>query len=180
MSLSYSPLAQIVRRVDRANQLLARWVSWLLLVMVAITAVVVVMRRGFDFGSISLQESVTYMHGMLFLLSFAGCLAVDKHVRVDILYRQFTDTRRAWVNLMGSVFLAMPFIGLLIWLTADYALSSWQVLEGSKESGGLPMLFLLKSVVPLGFIALFIQVISDAVYSLSRLLGQSWPRQEAI
>lgn len=180
MSLLYSLLAQIVCRIDRVNQMLARWVSWLLLTMVVVTAIVVVMRRGFDYGSIGLQESVTYMHGMLFLLSFAGCLAVDQHVRVDILYRGFTGVKRAWVNLIGSVLLAMPFIGLLIWLTSDYALSSWKVLEGSKLSGGLPMLFLLKTVVPLGFVALFVQIFSDAIYSLSRILGQSWPRQEGL
>ncbi len=177
MSTQRSTLCRVVTMVDRFNRSLANTTSKLLLAMVLVTATVVVMRRGFDTGLISLQESITYMHGMLFLLSFAGCLVLDKHVRVDIFYRNLTAVRQSWVNLLGSIILGLPFVAYLIVVSTDYAFASWQVLEGSKESGGIPALFLLKTVVPLGFIALFTQITNEALYALSRIKGEQWPRE---
>jgi len=144
--------------------------------MVVITTIVVVMRKGFDFGSIALQESVSYMHGAVFLLCFAGCLSANQHVRVDIFYRNLSTLKQAWVNLIGSVLFALPFVIYIIVATSDYALASWRVFEGSKESGGLAFLYLLKTVVPVGFVLLLLQVLAECLFSVSRITGATWER----
>jgi len=172
----HNSLRKTIGLIDNTNDILANALSKLLLIMVVVTSIVVLMRKGFDFGSIALQESVTYMHGSVFILCFAGCLVVNQHVRVDIFYRDLNSVKQAWVNLLGSIFLAIPFVLYIVIETTDYALASWKVLEGSKESGGLPYLYLLKTVVPLGFSLLLIQIVAEALYSISRIMGASWDR----
>ena len=95
-----------------------------------------VLRYTLNFNLISLQESVIYLHATVFLLGTGYTLKVDGHVRVDILYRDMQEHQKAWVNLLGSLFLLLPmmiFIGAISW---DYIAFSWSVLEKSPEAGG--------------------------------------------
>jgi TRAP-type mannitol/chloroaromatic compound transport system permease small subunit len=124
-----------------------RAVSWCSLLLVLVTFVVVVLRYAFDTGSIALQESSTYLHAALFLIGMAYTLQHDAHVRVDILYARFSTSTKAWVNLCGALFMLLPFMLFISWISWEYILDSWSVLEGSREAGGLPAVFLLKSLI---------------------------------
>ena len=124
-----------------------RAVSWCSLLLVLVTFVVVVLRYAFDTGSIALQESSTYLHAALFLIGMAYTLQHDAHVRVDILYARFSASTKAWVNLCGALFMLLPFMLFISWISWEYILDSWSVLEGSREAGGLPAVFLLKSLI---------------------------------
>ncbi len=115
--------------------------------MVAVTAAVVVLRYFFGIGWIWLQETVTWMHGAVFMLAAAYTLARDEHVRVDVFYRDLSPRARAWIDLAGVVLLLLPLCGFLAWYSWDYVAASWRVSETSRESGGLPGLYLLKSVL---------------------------------
>jgi TRAP-type mannitol/chloroaromatic compound transport system permease small subunit len=94
-----------------------------------------------------MQESVMYLHAMVFLLGSAHTLRVNEHVRVDIFYRQYSITKKAWVDLLGCMLLLMPVNLFLFFVSWDYVAESWRLLEGSPEAGGLPLVFLLKSIM---------------------------------
>lgn len=124
-----------------------RTVSWLSLFLVLVTFTVVVLRYVFDSGSIALQEVSTYLHATIFLVGMAYTLQQDAHVRVDIFYSQFSRQGKAWVDLFGALFLLLPFMLFVSWISWIYITDSWSVFEGSREAGGLPGVFLLKSLI---------------------------------
>ena len=159
----------VMEWITRINQSIGRVVSWLTLVMIAVVCMVVFLRYGFSVGWVWLQESYIWMHGLVFMLSMSATLAQDGHVRVDIFYRDGAPHRRAWVNIGGVVFFLWPLVVTLLSLSWPYAIDSWMRLEFSREAGGLPGLFLLKTIIPVTCILLFLQglaMISAAVLSL--------------
>ena len=91
-----------------------RVVAWLCLLLVGLTVLVVLLRYFFGMGSIAVQESVTYVHSIIFMLGLAVALQRGGHVRVDIFYRNFSAQRKAWVNLLGGIFFLLPFCGLIL------------------------------------------------------------------
>ena len=138
-------------RLDRFSELVGRGASWLTLLMIIVTAIIVIMRYVFDAGLIWLQESVTWMHAFVFMMGSAYTLARDEHVRVDIFYRDMSPARKGWVDAAGVVLFLWPvciFLGAAAW---DFVATSWSLKEASRESGGLPypLLPLIKSVLVL-------------------------------
>src|SRR5210317_1097254 len=109
--------------------------------MVIVTVVIVVMRYVFDAGTVWLQESVVWMHAVVFMLGAAYTLQQDEHVRVDIFYRDMTERRRAWVNLLGVLLFVLPLCCFLVFTSFDYVMASWRIREVSREAGGLPYPF---------------------------------------
>ena len=142
-------LEKIAAGIDYFNEWLGRCVAWLVVAMVAVTFFNVVARYTFNFGLIAMQESVIYLHSFAFMLAMAYTYRHNQHVRVDIFYARFSARKKAWVDLLGTLFLLFPFCLYLIITSAAYAGASWQLLEGSREAGGLPLIFLLKSLLPL-------------------------------
>jgi TRAP-type mannitol/chloroaromatic compound transport system permease small subunit len=124
-----------------------RTVSWLSLLLVLVTFLVVLLRYVFDSGSIALQEVSGYLHATIFLVGMAYTMQNNAHVRVDIFYARFSQRTKAWVDMGGAVFLLLPFMLFISWVSWEYIADSWSVLEGSREAGGLPAVFLLKSLI---------------------------------
>lgn len=160
------------RILDYFAEWTGRVVSWLALLLVLVTFSVVVLRYGFNYGSIALQESILYLHASLFLLTGAYTLKQDAHVRVDIFYRSFSPDNKAWVNLFGALFLLLPVCLFISWVSWDYVSTAWSLREGSRETGGLPYVYLLKTLIPLGIILLAVQGISQVLASLVTLLSR--------
>lgn len=163
-------LAAIEQALDAVCAWFGRAVAWLLLPMVLLTALVVVLRYGFNFGRIYLQEMIMYMHAAVFMLAAAWALRKDKHVRVDVFYRNSSRRHRAWINLLGTIFLLFPTAGILLWLSLDYAAFSWALLETSREPDGLPFVYLLKTVMPAMAALLVLQGVSALCHHLRTLL----------
>lgn len=126
---------------------LGRSVAWLCLLMVLVTVLVVALRYFAGLGWIWMQESVTWMHAMVFMLAAAYTLSLDEHVRVDIFYRRLRPRQRVWVDSVGVILLLLPTCIWIFSSALDYVGSSWAVHEASGESGGLPGLYLLKTVI---------------------------------
>ncbi len=126
---------------------IGRAVSWLTLLMVLLTFGIVILRYGMNQGWIWLQESVTYLHALVFMTAAAWTFQTDDHVRVDIFYRDRSDRHKAWVNLLGTLVFLAPFSIFLILIGWDYVAASWATKEGSREAGGLPLVYLLKSLI---------------------------------
>ena len=158
--------------LDRISVVSGRLAAWLTLFMVIVTFVVVVMRYVFDAGAIWLQESVIWMHAVVFMVGAAYTLQQEEHVRVDIFYRNMSEWRRALVDVLGVLFFLLPVCALLAIKAWDFVAISWQLRESSREPGGLPYPFipLLKSVLLLMPLTLAIQGISMLIRS-SRAIG---------
>ena len=140
-------LLRLAEQLEWINRSVGVLVAWLSLAMVLVTFVVVVLRYVFDTGSIALQESVTYMYAILFMLGVAYTLQQDGHVRVDILYQGFSRPGQAWVNLLGTLFLLVPVSVFLLVSSWGYVADAWAVHEGSREAGGLQGVWLLKTLL---------------------------------
>ena len=160
--------------IDRISTIVGKAASWLTLFMVLITFIVVVMRYVFDAGLIWVQESVTWMHAIVFMLGAAYTLQQEEHVRVDVFYRAMSARRRAWVDATGVVLFIWPLCAFLAWKSFDFVAASWSLKEASRESGGLsyPMVPLLKSVLLVMPVAVALQGASLFMRSLSTLRGR--------
>ncbi|EKV31617.1 TRAP dicarboxylate transporter [Caenispirillum salinarum AK4] len=164
-------LHSLARGIDRTNDLIGRAVAWLTLAMVLIQFVVVVLRYVFGLGFIWMQESILYMHGIVFLVGAGYTLLKDGHVRVDIFYREARPTRKALVDLLGVIFLLVPFCALVWTVALPYVMNSWAVLEGSKETSGIQGVYLLKTSILVFTVLVGLQGLATALKSILVLSG---------
>jgi len=164
-------MINLAEKIETFSELTGRTIAWFTLFMVIITFCVVILRYFFDIGWIAMQESILYLHAALFLLGAAYTLKRDGHVRVDIFYRGFTAKRKALIDLLGSLLLLLPVCSFLLWVSWDYVTTAWSIYEGSQEAGGLPYVYLLKTLIPVAVLLLILQGISQALSSLSILLS---------
>ncbi|WP_299943246.1 TRAP transporter small permease subunit [uncultured Microbulbifer sp.] len=144
--------------------------AWFTLAMVLLQSGIVVLRHIFDSGSIALQESVVYLHSAAFMLGLAYALQTDTHVRVDVFYRRMHPRGRAWVNATGYLVFLLPLCGFLVTSSWRFVLNSWRVFEGSANAGGLPGVFLLKSLIPLAAITLALAGAAQFIRALVQLM----------
>ncbi len=166
-------LGQVVKKIDALTELVGRSIAWLTLVMMVVMFAVVVLRYLFNTGSIAMQESVMYLHATIFMVAAGYTLKHDGHVRVDIFYREMSPKNKAIVDLLGTVCLLLPVMGFMGWISFDYVLNSWSVMEGSQEAGGLPAVFLLKTLILLMVSLLMLQGIAEGLRNLLLLLGKT-------
>ena len=123
-----------LRLIETLSEWTGRCVAWLTLAMVLTTFMVVVLRYVFDTGWIAMQETITYMHALVFLLGAAYTLKHDGHVRVDIIYRKMPVRSRAWIDLLGVLFLLLPMCLFITWISWDYVQTAWELREASRET----------------------------------------------
>jgi TRAP-type mannitol/chloroaromatic compound transport system permease small subunit len=171
----------VARLCDRSNELIGRYVSWLTLAMVVVTFFIVILRYMFNLGWIAVQESVTYMHAMVFMLGAAYTLKHDGHVRVDIFYVKASKRTRAWIDLLGSLFLLIPMMAYIFLVSWGYVTESWGLLEESPETGGLPLVYILKSnILALGLL-MTLQALAQAIHNGLYLMGiESEPEHHTV
>lgn len=164
-------LQRIACFIDELSERTGHAIAWLTIGTVLLTFSVVVLRYGFDSGSIAMQETVSYLHAALFMLGAAYTLKHDGHVRVDIVYRRLSARGQALVNLLGTLLLLLPVCIYIMASSWEYVAISWGLREGSQEAGGLNAVFLLKTAIPAMAVLLMLQGIAIALHSLLQLLG---------
>ncbi len=150
-------------RIDRLTTAIGRAVAWLALAIVLLQFSLVIARYLFGLGSIWASETVIYAHATLFMLAAAWTLKAGGHVRVDVFYAEGSARTKAVVDLCGALLLLLPFAFVLVWLCVPYAARSWAILERSQETSGLPLLFVLKTLIPLFAILMALQGIAQAI-----------------
>jgi TRAP-type mannitol/chloroaromatic compound transport system permease small subunit len=158
-------------RIDRLNTAIGRAASWCALAIVLIGCAVVLLRYVLGLGSIWLQESILYAHAALFLLAAAWTLNEGGHVRVDVFYAGASPRAKAWVDLVGTLLLLLPFCLAILWFSLPYVERSWAILERSRESSGLPLVFLLKTLIPVFALLLALQGVAQAIRAALILRG---------
>lgn len=156
---------------DRISSASGEITAWLTLIMVIVTSVIVVMRYVFDAGLIWLQESVIWMHAVVFMVGAAYTLLHEEHVRVDIFYRTMSARRRAMIDLLGVLVFLLPLCFFLAFKAYDFAAVSWSLHESSREPGGLPypLIPILKSIVIVMPIVVALQGVSLLLRSIAAM-----------
>lgn len=172
-------LTRLAKWIDTLNEHVGRVVSLLALLMVLVQFIVVLQRYVFGVGSIWMQESIVYMHGFMFMLVAGYTLLHNGHVRVDVFYRTMSPRAKAWVDLLGTIFLIWPLCYLIFKVSLPYVEASWAVREGSRETSGIQGVYLLKSVILAFVVLLALQSLSMLIHALRILSGAEKPAEEA-
>jgi len=163
---------KLIHQLDRINEYLGRGVAFLALLLATVVFLVVVLRYGFQLSSQWLSESILYVHGGLFMLGVAYTLQHDGHVRVDVISRRFSPRGKAFVELFGTLVFLWPVAIFLLVTAWPYVSASWSIHEGSHEPGGIPFLYLLKTLLLIMPSLLFLQGTVEALKALQTILGR--------
>jgi TRAP-type mannitol/chloroaromatic compound transport system permease small subunit len=169
-------LGPIVRTIDGVNGWIGKGISWLTLILVLVTVYDVVMRYVFHAGSVAIQEAEWHLFAMNFLIAGGWTLLNDGHVRVDLLYMRFSERAKAWIDLFGSLLFCIPYCLLIIWAAWPFVIDSWSIWEYSPDPGGLPARYVLKTVIPVGFLLIGIQAVSQAIKNFLVIAGKDEKR----
>lgn len=140
-------LNKLASWIDALNTIIGKGVSWLTLLMAIVMFATVILRYLFNMGWVWMQETVVFMHGFIFMLAGGYTLLAEEHVRIDIVYRPLSEKKKAIINIIGTLFLLFPTCFVIICYGYPYVSASWAIFEPSRETGGLPGVFLLKSAI---------------------------------
>ena len=160
---------QITRSLDFFSEMTGRFCSWFVALMTLITCLVVVMRYGLDLGSVLLQDVVLYFHGALFLLGSSFALKRNAHVRVDIFYREFSEKKKAFVDLVGHCLFLQPVCWVIFLFSWGFVEFSWRIMEVSAEPDGLPFVYLQKSLLIALCLFMSLQSLSEILKSILKI-----------
>lgn len=171
-------LSALARAIDAVNDGIGRAIAWGTVLLVVVQFVVVVLRYVFGISFIFVQESLVYIFASLFMLGAGYTLLHNGHVRVDLFYRTAQPRTKAWVDLLGVIFLLIPTC-VTAWTTGwPYVLASWAVHEGSRETAGIQAIYLLKTEILVFAVLIGLQGVAIAIHAARALLGQEDLAQE--
>lgn len=154
--------------IERFTDLTGRATSWLVLVIVVLMATNVLLRYLFSYGTVWAQELEWHLLAPLILFGMSYALLHGEHVRVDVLYANFSPRRKLYVDLLSAM-LSMTISLIIIWLSLKYVQQAWVIGEQSSDPGGLPYRWLLKALIPIGFLFLILQSVALALGVLEKL-----------
>jgi TRAP-type mannitol/chloroaromatic compound transport system permease small subunit len=164
-------LVQLSRAIHHLNEWVGRGVAWLTTGLVLMFCYDVVTRYVFNYSNVAMFEMEWHLFAIIFLAGAGYTLRHDKHVRVDVFYAKFSPRTKAWVNLLGTLCLLLPFCLIILKGAWPYVAISYRIGEGSSDPGGLPYRFVIKSFMLIGFGLLGLQGIALMVASLVTLAG---------
>ena len=164
-------MREFARRIDRFQEWFGRGVSWLSLGMVLVVFGDVISRYAFRATHGGIQELEWYLFGTLYLLAAGYTLLHDEHVRVDIMYSKLSPRGRARLDFVLFLVFFFPSCLLVVYTAWPFVRTAWSVWEGSPDPGGLPLRWLLKSMIIAGFVLLVVQGISQTIKSFYTAMG---------
>jgi TRAP-type mannitol/chloroaromatic compound transport system permease small subunit len=168
-SVDKRPFAAGVRAgIERFTDLTGRATSWLVLVIVVLMASNVLLRYLFSYGTVWAQELEWHLLAPLILFGISYALLHGEHVRVDVLYGNFPPRMKLYVDLLSSA-LSVAISVIIIWLSLKYVLQAYVIGEQSSDPGGLPYRWLLKALIPTGFLFLILQSVALMLATLDKL-----------
>ena len=170
MNAELNVLKKFVRFVDALNERIGTVVSWFTTLLVLTVCLDVFTRYFLRSSSVAVQELEWHFFAVIFLLASAWALKHNKHVRVDVLYMNFSPKNQALANLIGSLLFLLPFAVITIWSSQNFVLNSFRIGEVSPDPGGLPARFILKSMIPIGFSLILLQGLAMAVRSFDQFM----------
>jgi len=171
-------IKMLSRFIDKINEWVGRGVAWITLCLVLVVFADVVMRYLFNTSFVFTQELEWHIFGFIFLIGAGYTLLHDGHVRVDIIYQRLGLKGRAWINLSGVILFLIPGCVMVITTSWKFTMTSFAILEGSPDPGGIPFRFLMKGCIPAGFTLLLLQGLSLGMHSLLQILGIEDAKEE--
>ena len=168
-------LLRLSHAIDRLTGWIGRATGWLLLAMILVGALGAILRYvgrplGLALALNAFSEAQWYLFSAVFLLGAAWTLRDDAHVRVDVLFGRLSPKKQATIDLAGTLLFLLPFCALMLWATLPAVAESWAVREGSPDPGGLPR-YPIKALVPVAFVLLGLQGVSQAIKAIATLRG---------
>jgi len=167
-----SLLKILMKIIDAINGWVGKAVRWFTLVLVLITVYDVVMRYVLHAGSVAMMELEVHLFAANFMLAAGWTLLIDGHVRVDLLYIRSGEKIKAWIDLLGTILLCIPYCFMVVWMALPFFTYSLSIGEFSPNPGGLPAVYLLKAVIPVTFFLIGIQGISLVIKKIYFLTGE--------
>jgi TRAP-type mannitol/chloroaromatic compound transport system permease small subunit len=164
-------LLTLSRAIDAVNTLIGKWVAWLVVVAVAISATNATVRKVFDTSSNAWLELQWVLFAAVFLLCASWTLIANEHIRIDIVNSMLSRRTRSWIDLVGHLFFLIPFTLVMIVTGWPFFIASWSIGEQSSNAGGLPQ-WPAKFLVPLGFALLFFQGVSELIKRIAIMRGR--------
>ena len=156
-------MKNIANLFDNINRYTGYLCAFLVVLMTVNVFIVVFLRYLFGISFIWFQETYVWMHAYIFMAGAGFTYLNDAHVRIDIIYRSSSKVYKAIVDLVGNIFLLIPFLYIIWSYSFPFVYKSFQINEVSREAGGLPMLFLLKAAILIFAFLLFIQALSKLI-----------------
>lgn len=156
--------------IDAINEFVGKWVMWLILVSILVSAGNAIIRKAFNVSSNAWLELQWYLFGAAFLLAAAYTLKQNEHIRIDIVYGMFSRRVQHWIDLLGHVFFLMPFALLMVYYFVPYVLLSIRSGEVSNNAGGL-IVWPAKAMLLAGFTLLLVQGISEIIKKIAVMAG---------
>jgi TRAP-type mannitol/chloroaromatic compound transport system permease small subunit len=138
------------------NKLLGTITATLMLLVMVNVFLDVILRYFFHTGSIGLQEMEWHLFAIMFLFGISYALQDESHVRVDFIYDSLSDRKKAMINIIGTIFMLLPFALFIAYTSYEFVYDSFIVQEISEDPGGLTHRWIIKLMIPLAFISLVI------------------------
>ena len=158
--------------IDNITESIGNFLSYVLFLMVTLIVASILLRFIFNIGNIAIQELIMYLHALLFMFGISYAYKEDSHVKIDILSNSISPKNSQILSIIGFIFFVMPFAIFLIYISADMTMKSWSILEGSSEAGGLNLVFVLKTIIPLTGILILLQGISKLLKNIESLKNE--------
>jgi len=156
--------------IDRINEFIGKWVSWLILASILVSAGNATIRKIFDTSSNAWLELQWYLFGAAFLAAAAYTLKQNEHIRIDIVYGLFPRRVQHVIDLVGHILFLMPFALLMVFYLVPYVSISYRSGEMSTNAGGL-IIWPAKAMLLVGFFLLAWQGISEIIKKIAVMSG---------
>ena len=165
-----STLLALSRLIDRMSEHIGRWLAWLVLAAVLISAGNAVMRKLFDMSSNAYLEIQWYLFAAVFLLAAGYTMLRQEHVKIDVIAGRFSKRTQIWIDIIGLAFFVLPLVYVVIKLSLPLAIRAYEMNEYSSNAGGL-IRWPVFALLPLGFLLLGIQAVSELIKRFAFLKG---------
>lgn len=162
-----TPTAALPDAIDKWILRIGRFFSWANAILIVVTVLQVVLRYGFGKGLVILEELEWHLYAVAFMFGLSYALTTNSHVRVDLIQSKFSRKTKEWIDLVGHIFLLLPFVIACIYYGWEFFQLSWVHSERSSAPLGLPWRWLIKSVIPISIALLGVATVSRIIRSIS-------------
>ena len=154
--------------IEKVIDSIANTLAYLLALMIILVFITVFARYMLNVSYVALQELIMYFHAILFMFGVSYALKEKSHVKIDIIYNSLNKKYQYYISMLGTIIFIIPTSIFITYSSMDMVIQSWLLLEGSSEAGGLDLIFILKSVIPITGFLIFIQALSDIIKYMDR------------
>jgi len=149
--------------IDKIIDNITNILTYLLVSMIILVFITVIIRYMLNISYVALQELIMYFHALIFMFGLSYTLKEKSHVKIDIIYNSLNKKNQYFISMLGTIIFIIPTSLFIVYSSMDMVTQSWSLLEGSSEAGGLDLVFILKSVIPITGFLIFLQALSDII-----------------